>query len=72
MKRSDAIKKLIPKVICPHVIITREDYENGIYYERAKSLLDFIENDLDMWPPDIGPDGFHWGECEVLNEWESE
>lgn len=51
MKRSDAVKKLLTKVISPYEVIKQEYYEQGIYHDRAEKLLDFIENTLGMLPP---------------------
>lgn len=51
MKRSDAIKKLIYKVISPYEIISQEMFDSGVYYERAERLLEFIEKELGMTPP---------------------
>jgi hypothetical protein len=39
--------------MCPHEIVTQSNYESGIYEERAKRLLEFIEKDLGMQPPNI-------------------
>lgn len=55
MKRSEAIDKLIQKVISPYEIITKENYDCGIYKDRAKRLLDFIEKELGMLPPVQSP-----------------
>lgn len=50
MKRSEAIKKLMPHCISPFEVIKHEYYESGLYEERAKRLLDFIEKELGMIP----------------------
>jgi hypothetical protein len=48
MKRSEAIKLLIPKTISKFEIIYQESYENGVYEQRAEDLLDFIEKTLKL------------------------
>jgi len=53
MKRSDAIKKLMPKCISHFEVLRQESYDNGEYYRRAESLLNFIEKELRMSPPPI-------------------
>ena len=71
MKRSEAINILQHKVCCPHEIIRRDMYDSGVYYDRAKRLLDFIEKELGMIAPPvkylISPI-----ELGVKNEWEPE
>jgi hypothetical protein len=66
MKRSEAINKLMHKVISPVEIITKKNYDAGIYEMRAKNLLDFIEKELGMLPPTqtckMVPDTYHGGE----------
>ena len=54
MKRSDAIKKLIPKVIAPYEVV-HSDMQD-IYYQRAERLLEFIEQELNMLPPETTKD----------------
>ena len=49
MKRSEAVAKLISKVICPHVVLSQEQYE--IWQTKADELLTFIEQELRMKPP---------------------
>lgn len=53
MKRSEAIKKLIPKVVSKFEVIYKENYDNGVYEARAEELLNFIEKELGMVPPEI-------------------
>ena len=66
MKRSEAIKKLIPKVISPFEVILKDRYDFGVYEERAKALLSFIEKELGMRPPSVPAktirgDNHRWG-----------
>lgn len=78
MKRSEAINILQHKVCCPHEIITRDMYDSGVYYDRAKRLLDFIEKELGMMPPPQETftvstlSGEALGELDGTYEWESE
>lgn len=72
MKRSEAIKMLIHKVISPFEIIKQEYYENGIYEQRAKDLLDFLENKMGMVPPLCRKNDGPWDEAYDVNEWEPE
>lgn len=51
MKRSDAIKKLMTKVVSPFEVIRKENYDSGEYERRAERLLEFIEKELGMKPP---------------------
>lgn len=51
MKRSEAIKLLMSKVISPFEVIKLEYYEIGLYKQRAENLLEFIEKELKMKPP---------------------
>ena len=51
MKRSEAITKLLPKVVSKKSIIRKEFYDNGWYHQQAEELLTFIENELGMKPP---------------------
>lgn len=51
MKRSEAIQKLLSKVVSPYEIIKQELYDNGVYQSRAERLLNFIEEELGMLPP---------------------
>ena len=48
MKRSEAIKLLMPKTISKFEILSQENYESGVYEQRAEDLLDFIENTLKL------------------------
>ena len=48
MKRSEAILKLVRKVVCPHTMISQE--YSSLYLEKAERLLDYIEEELDMIP----------------------
>lgn len=70
MKRSEAIKKLIPKVISKFQVISKENYDNGVYEARAEELLDFIEKELGMVPPDQNKD--IEPPCAVMTYWEDE
>jgi hypothetical protein len=76
MKRSDAIKKLFPKVICHHDVISIDMQQ--IYESRAKSLLDFIENELVMLPPDSEAEIEYYGlygddpYTKIVKKWEPE
>ena len=54
MKRSEAIKKLMTKVVSPFEVISKDKFDSGEYERRAKDLLDFIEKDLGMTPPFTG------------------
>ena len=68
MKRSEAVKKLITKVISPTEIISQDMQD--IYLMRADRLLTFIEKELHMSPPEFWEgDGFHGG---PVKEWEPE
>lgn len=71
MKRSEAIKKLIHKVISPFEVIKSEYYENGLYEERAKQMLEFIENELGMLPPDTKL-AYEFDEPYIDCRWEQE
>jgi hypothetical protein len=51
MRRSEAIKKLIPFVINKAEIIDKSLYDSGVYHNRAERLLTFIEKELKMKPP---------------------
>jgi len=71
MKRSEAIKKLLPKVLCPHVVIKQENYDSGVYHDKAEKLLVFIEEELGMKPPPF------YGDCSedgdpLTKDWEKE
>lgn len=48
MKRSAAIKLLMPKTISKFEIIYHQKFENGEYEQRAEDLLNFIENTLKL------------------------
>ena len=52
MKRSEAITKLMPKCISHYEILRKENYDSGEYRRRAEQLLDFIEKELGMLPPE--------------------
>lgn len=53
MKRSDAIKKLIPYVLSPFERTEKENYKCKITEQRAVELMDFIEKQLKMLPPKV-------------------
>lgn len=74
MKRSEAIQKLMRKVISPYEVIKKEYFDNGIYEMRAKNLLDFIENELKMQPPQyFNIDYYDEPDCDgLISEWEEE
>lgn len=74
MKKSQAIKLLMHKVISPYEIIKKEYYDNGIYEQRAKDLLDYIENKLGMQPPAYFDINYYdEPECDgMVSEWEPE
>ena len=74
MKRSEAIKMLQPYAIGITEVIKRENFESGIYQARAERLLDFIENELKMQPPEYLYDGKP-GDVfngDWVSEWEPE
>lgn len=50
MKRSEAIKALSRRCICPHVVL----YEGieKIFESKAESILNFVEKELGMAPPE--------------------
>lgn len=49
MKRSDAIKALSYKMICPHVILY--DGIDKAFRSKAETILNFMEQELGMKPP---------------------
>lgn len=51
MKKSEAIKKLMHRVIVRNEVLTQYEYEIGVYEDRARRLLEFIEKELGMQPP---------------------
>ena len=51
MKRSEAITKLLSKVVSPFEVIREQSYNDGTYHRRAEKLLEFIEREIGMLPP---------------------
>lgn len=51
MKKADAIKALIPKVVPKTHIISQAEYESGLYHDMAVRHLEFLETELGMRPP---------------------